>query len=61
MLELTLAHLTAALKAVREHRSGQTLVEYILVIAFVSITLIVALEAFGPPIADLISSVGSEL
>jgi pilus assembly protein Flp/PilA len=55
------AYITNALYQLREEEEGQTLVEYALIIALVSVGLVAALTALNGSIAGVFTTIGDAL
>ncbi len=61
MLNVCKAHVTEAIAVLGARESGQTLLEYVLILAFLSVLLITALAALGVGIRDLLGPISSQL
>jgi Flp pilus assembly pilin Flp len=61
MLDMIMVYARAAFSQMRDHEEGQTLVEYALILTFVSIASIVALTALGLKVGTVLDSVTSAL
>jgi Flp pilus assembly pilin Flp len=56
-----MVRLKYALWRLRQSNSGQTLVEYALILAFISVVAIVVLQALGSKVTNVYSSINSRL
>ena len=61
MLELIMAYARGAFAELRDREEGQTLVEYALILVFVSISSIAALTALGLKVGTVLDSITSAL
>jgi Flp pilus assembly pilin Flp len=52
---------TLALRRLKKKKSGQTLVEYALILAFISVVAIVVLQALGSKVTQVFSTINSKL
>ena len=50
-----------ALWRFKQNKSGQTLVEYALILAFISVVAIVVLQALGSKVTSVFSTINSKL
>ena len=50
-----------ALWRFKQNKSGQTLVEYALILAFISVVAIVVLQALGTKVTSVFSTINSKL
>lgn len=57
MLTTFIARLTVALMALRDQEDGQGLVEYALILVFVSVVAIATLSALGSPVSGAFTTV----
>ena len=61
MLEMIMAKAYIAFASIRDREEGQTLVEYALILTFVSIASIAALTALGLKVGTVLDSITSAL
>jgi Flp pilus assembly pilin Flp len=61
MLDMIMAYARAAFAEMRDHEEGQTLVEYALILVFVSIASIAALTALGLKVGTVLDSITTAL
>jgi Flp pilus assembly pilin Flp len=61
MLDMIMAYARAAFAEMRDREEGQTLVEYALILVFVSIASIAALTALGLKVGTVLDSITAAL
>ncbi len=61
MLTKLIVRAKNALWRFKQNKSGQTLVEYALILAFISVVAIVVLQALGTKVTQVFSTINSKL
>jgi Flp pilus assembly pilin Flp len=61
MLTKLIVRAKNAIWRLKQNKSGQTLVEYALILAFISVVAIVVLQALGTKVTQVFSTISSQI